>query len=130
MYNTKIICTYHFDSIFTDNDHITDSEKGIIQDIIYRQEFLNIFGIDEYDDTIVMKSLEELCEKIKNSPFLVECLNILSQQLMSTEPIYGLMLMFSCDYMYCAHECISQFIETGEILQESENQLRKLVFLE
>ena len=69
MYNTKIICTYHSDDIFTENDHITDSEKGIIQDIIYRQEFLNIFGIDEYDDTIVMKSLEELCEKIKNSPF-------------------------------------------------------------
>ena len=130
MYNTKIICTYHTDNIFTENDNITDDEKGIIQDIIYRQEFLDIFGIDEYDDIIVMKTLEELYEKIKDSIFFVECLNILSQRIMNTNPIYGLMLMFSWDYMYCAHECISQFIETGEILQESENQLRKLVFLE
>ena len=128
MYNSKIICTYYSNDIFRENDNITDDEKGLIHDIIYRQEFLNIFGIDEYDDTIVMKSLEELYEKIKYSTFLVECLDILSRQLMSTEPIYGLMLMFSCDYMYCAHECISQFIETGEIIKESENKLRKLVF--
>ena len=130
MYNTKIICNYHSDNIFLENDNITDEQKDLIRDVIYRQEFLNIFGIDEYDDIIVMKSLEELCEKLNDSSFLVECLRKLSQKLMSTEHIYGLMIMFSADYMFCAHECISQFIETGQILKESENKFRELIFLE
>ena len=46
MYDTQIICTYNTTEVFLETDNITDSEKDFVCNVIYRQEFLNIFKID------------------------------------------------------------------------------------
>ena len=47
MYNTKLVCTYNTSDVFLDSDNITEDEKKFICDTIYRQELLNILGIEE-----------------------------------------------------------------------------------
>jgi amino acid permease len=43
---------------------------------------------------------------------------------MRSDEELGMMLLFSYDYMYLTHICISEFIETGKI---SDENIKKLV---
>lgn len=128
MYNTKIKCSYNLKDIFTEEDKVNSYEEDIIRNMIYRQEFLDIFELDDYDNEDVMICMEELLKKIAHNQFLKKCLLKLSARYFMDDMVYGLIILFSFDYMYCAHECISQFIETGQISKESETKLNELIF--
>ena len=43
------------------------------------------------------------------------------------EDITGLIIMFSFDYLYITHTCVSQFLETGNILPEDLHELQKII---
>ena len=49
MYNTKVVCTYNTPEVFLETDNVTDDQKSFIRDVIYRQELLDILGINDID---------------------------------------------------------------------------------
>ena len=51
MYNTKVICTYNTPDVFSVDDNINEEEKGFVRDTLYRQELLNILGIEDFNDS-------------------------------------------------------------------------------
>jgi len=128
MYNTKIVCTYNTPEVFLQEDNISEEEKGFIRDTIYRQEFLNILGIEDFDDSEMESKIHELYKKVSNNEFLKECMNKLSGQFMSIDCEFGLMIMFSYDYMYLTHICISEFLETDAISENNISNLRSIIF--
>ena len=128
MYNTKIVCTYNTPEVFLDEDNVSEEEKGFIRDAIYRQEFLDILGIEDFDDSEMESKIHELYKKVSDNTFLKECMNKLSGQFMSIDCEFGLMIMFSYDYMYLTHICISEFLETGAISEKNIANLRSIIF--
>ena len=50
MYNTNVVCTYNTPEVFLETDNVTDREKTFIRDTIYRQELLDIFELEEYNE--------------------------------------------------------------------------------
>jgi hypothetical protein len=128
MYNTKIVCTYNTPEVFLDEDNVSEEEKGFIRDAIYRQEFLDILGIEDFDDSEMESKIHELYKKVSDNTFLKECMNKLSGQFMSIDCEFGLMIMFSYDYMYLTHICISEFLETGAISEKNISNLRSIIF--
>ena len=128
MYNTKIVCTYNTPEVFLDEDNVSEEEKGFIRDAIYRQEFLDILGIEDFDDSEMESKIHELYKKVSDNTFLKECMNKLSGQFMSIDCEFGLMIMFSYDYMYLTHICISEFLETGAISEKNILNLRSIIF--
>ena len=128
MYNTKIVCTYNTPEVFLEEDTVSEEEKGFIRDAIYRQEFLNILGIEDFDDSEMESKIHELYKKVSDNTFLKECMNKLSGQFMSIDCEFGLMIMFSYDYMYLTHICISEFLETGAISEKNILNLRSIIF--
>jgi hypothetical protein len=127
MYNTKVICTYNTDEIFQEDDNINDDDKDFVRDAIYRQEFLNILGIEEFDDKLLDKSIHELYEKIKNCKDLRELmLKIAGRWLIEDEEI-GLMMLYSFDFMYVTHKCVSEYLETSKISDINLNELKTLI---
>ena len=60
MYDPTVICTYMDDDVFLETDEVTDAEKDFIRNCIYRQELLNAFSLDEYDDEAINKTVAEL----------------------------------------------------------------------
>jgi hypothetical protein len=126
MYNTKVECTYNTPEVFLETDNITDDEKMFIRDTIYRQEFLNILDIDYQDDDNenddkINSTLKELYTQIKDCAELKKCMvKVIEKHMnigkyMANDEELGLLLLFSYDYMYLTHICISEFIETGKI---------------
>jgi translation elongation factor EF-Ts len=128
-------CTYNTPEVFLETDNITDDEKSFIRNIIYRQELLNVLDIDyenndEDNEEKISEAIKDLYNRVKDSNCLRKCMVKVVQKhmnvgkYMTSDEELGMMLLFSYDYMYLTHICISEFIETGKI---SDENIKKLV---
>jgi len=129
MYNTDIICTYNTSNIFLDTDDITEDDKHFIRNTIYRQELLNIFNLIEFSDEDFLKVIEELYLQIKLSTQLQFYIIQLSNLYMTNDSIFGLMILYSFDYLYLTHICVSEFLQKGIISQINIQQLDNILNL-
>ena len=136
MYNTKVVCTYNTPEVFLESDNITDDEKAFVRNIIYRQELLNVLDIDnenDYEDNEekISEAIKELYNRAKDSTCLRKCMIKVTEKhlnvgkYMTNDEELGMILLFSYDYMYLTHICISEFIETGTISDENISKLDK-----
>jgi len=117
MYNSKFICTYNYYDPSLSIPHGVDMSKidkedieGLedMSEILYQAELLQVFEMVEYKNEIVHDALDMICEKIGNyEPFKKV-----------VEKITDFPLLFSYDYFYLTHACISEFLEKGEMSSE------------
>lgn len=128
MYNTKVICTYNTPEVFFASDKITDEEKDFIRDTIYRQELLDILGMDDYNEKEMDRAIQELYEKIRDNKELKECMLKSASHFMSIDEDFGLMIMFAYDYMYLTHICVSELLKTGKITENNMWKLKSSIF--
>jgi len=128
MYNTKVICTYNIPEVFFASDKITDEEKDFIRDTIYRQELLDILGMDDYNEKEMDRAIQELYEKIRDNKELKECMLKSASHFMSIDEDFGLMIMFAYDYMYLTHICVSELLKTGKITENNMWKLKSAIF--
>lgn len=129
MYNTNHKCTYDNFDIFLDADEdVSEEEQDNIRNIIYRQDLLTIFNIDEYNESLITNAIHELYEKVKSCNELVLCMRKLAGNFLSEDEEMGLMILFAYDYMSASHLCISEFLENGTISKKRVNILNDLVF--
>lgn len=128
MYNTKFNCTYNNCYMFLKDDNISENEKKEISDVVYREELLKVFGIEEYSETELNNGIHELYDKIKDCTELKECMTKLAAHFMSEDLELGLMILFAYDYMYLSHICICEYLETGKITEKNIWNLKSIVF--
>lgn len=127
MYDTKFECRYYRDDVFLDTDDINEEEKLFIRDILYKEDVVNIFSIDYNDDFEEFSNLiSELFEKIKDCLPLKKCMEKMAAKLLSDDLVNGLTIMYSYDYMYITHKCVSEYLETGSISQKNIDLLDKI----
>jgi len=129
MYNTKVKCTYNTSEVFLETDEISNDEKEFIRDTLYRQELLDILGIQEYNEDEINCGIHELYEKIKSCIPLKECMEKMSGRFMSEDLELGLMILFAYDYMYLSHICISEYLDTGKISEKNIMNLKSIIHL-
>lgn len=128
MYNTKFECRYHKDDVFLETDQVNEEEMIYIRNILYREDFLNIFYID-YNDVfdVFETTMNKLFEKIKNCSELNKLMKDKAEKLLlSTDLKSGLIILYSYDYMYLTHKCVSEYLETGSVSQENIDLLDKI----
>ena len=128
MYNTNIICTYNTPEVFLEDDNISEKEKLFIRDVIYRQELLDILEIEEYDEKELVAAIHELYKKVKKNTFLKECMIQVAKNFMNKDEDFGLMILYSYDYMHLTHICISEFLDKGKISETNMANLRSIIF--
>ena len=136
MYNTKVECTDNTPEVFLETDNITDDEKTFIRNIIYRQELLNVLDVDyendnEDNEEKISEAIKNLYNQVKNCEKITKCMVKVVQKhmnvgkYMTSDEELGMMLLYSYDYMYLTHICISEFIEKGDIDDENIKKLTK-----
>lgn len=101
MYNTNYKCTYHT---------IADD----IDDHIYKKDMLGVFGVERFDSCIINSHIESLYENLKNNDDLVSCMKKAATTLLSEDPVLGLMILFSYDFLFVSHPCICAYLENLE----------------
>jgi hypothetical protein len=127
MYNTKYLCTYNSNDVFLENDNVNGEEVDFIRHILYKQDILNIFDVEEYDDKEFNKEIHVIYEKIKHCEKLKNCITKLANDLFSEDLEIGLIILFSYDYLYLSHLCISEYLETGDLLTGNINKLESII---
>lgn len=128
MYDTKFECRYHKDDVFLESDHVNQYEKSFIRDILYKEDLLNIFLIDYFDNDFDAFSnvITELYSKIKACLPLTECMKKMAAKVISEDLQTGLCILYSYDYMYITHKCVSEYLETGIISEENMKLLEEI----
>lgn len=125
MYNTKFECRYYKDDVILDTDDVTDSEINFIRNYLYKEDLLTIFNIDYGDsDEVFENSISELYKKIKDCELLKELMEKASKNIFSNDIKNGLCILYSYDYMYMTHKCVSEYLDTGNISEQNINLLK------
>lgn len=126
-YNTKYECRYYKEDVILHDDNVTNDEIEYIRNVLYQEDFLSIFLIDnqENDINILSNAVYELYEKIKDNDILKMFMDKAASKIMTEELQSGLCLLYSYDYMYLTHKCVSEYLNTGFISLDSNDNLNK-----
>lgn len=131
MYNTKYECRYHKEDVFLETDEVTNEEKDYIRNVLYQEDFLNIFNFDlnaDFDNTFTDEIFTELYKKLSSFTKLRECMKKVSEKIIFQNiEHYGLCFLYSYDYMYLTHKCVSCYLETGTDDNETIRLLNEMI---
>lgn len=116
MYNTHYTCFYNNEELmFPIQNKLTLEEKEEIKDLIYKEDILNSFGLNEFDEHVIINEIDNLYNIMKNVSELNDILDILSAKMMSTDRSTGFIILFSYDYFYLTHQIICDFLNDKKI---------------
>jgi hypothetical protein len=129
MYNTKFQCRYHKDDVFLETDNVNEDEKCFIRNVLYKEDLLNIFSIYQFEDdfNVFSDGISKLYSKIKYCLPLEEYMKKMAAKIISEDPEVGLCILYSYDYMYITHQCVSEYLERGSISPENIKLLEEIV---
>jgi hypothetical protein len=128
MYDINYECRYYKDDVFIETDVVTDDEKEYIRNILYREDILNIFSIDENQESDIFDTLLlELYKQLSSSEELKECMKLSAARLISEDENIGLCILYSYDFMYLTHKCVCSFLKNRTINMDDYNLLKKLL---
>lgn len=128
MYDIEYNCRYNKDNIFIEFCNVTDDEKEDIRDMIYREDMMNIFYLEENDEfDSINDALLKLYDKIKNNEEFKNCMIKAAAKLLSKDEVIGLCVLYSYDFMYLTHECISDYLKNDFVQKDKIKQLKYLL---
>ena len=133
MYNTKYECRYYKGDVILPDDTVTDEEADYIRNTLYQEDYLNIFSISygenfdfNEDFQMLSKAIYNLYEKIEHNDLLKMFMKKAAATLMSDDLQLGLCILYSYDYMYLMHECVSEYLDSGVISLVSIDKMNKI----
>jgi len=124
MYNAKYKCTYHILKNEKIEEDVEMNEYDI-SDLAYKYDFLQIFHLEDFDNEVINKCVYEIYEICIQHKELKKCMTHLNNNELSI----GFMTMFSYDYLFLLHPCLSELIENNEISEISINALKNAILL-
>lgn len=132
MYNTQMECTYNTEGVFLETDVLTDDEKIFVRDAIYRQEMLNIFKMEEYNEDIMNYRIHLLYELVKDCCQINSIMEYLSEYYTDSGDVtfdeeFGLTILYAYDYMDLTHVCVSEYLLHGTVNETHISNLKNKV---
>ena len=126
-YNTRYVCSYQDSDVFIETDDITATEKDFIRNCIYRQDLLNIFSMEEFDDSTINEQIAQLHVQIKFYSALNDCMTCLANSINTADSLLGLMVLFSFDYLFLIHPYICEYLDNGFISDTNLIQMKQRI---
>lgn len=129
MYNANYECRYYKEDVFLETDEVNDEEKEFIRDVLYKEDLMNIFDMEDHDTfDLFTNKFSELYQYVKNYEPLHKCMKKLASEVFTEDMESGFYVLYSYHYMYITHKCISEYLHTGLISDENIKLLENLVF--
>jgi hypothetical protein len=124
-YNTQYKCNYNSPDIFKNViiENIEMDEEYNMREMLYRQDLLYVFQLEEFDDEKINKIIHEIYGKIKDNSHLDTILVKMAGLFFSEDKEVGLMALFSFDYFYIFHPCLCDILKNGEVSNENLTKL-------
>jgi hypothetical protein len=138
MYNTKMICTYFYydtelkkkiPSGWMNLNLEVEQQNADICDLIYQTDYLQIFGLVEFDYNVINAEMKKIYENdgVKSNTTFQECMKKVANMFLSEDLELGFMVLFSYDYLFATHLCICDIMEYGSIQEKHLELLSNLL---
>ena len=82
---------------------------------VYRRELLAIFRTSQFDDEGINDSLDKLYIALKDNVVVAPLLVLSARMAESSDPMIGLIMLHSFDYLYLTHPLLSALLVDGQI---------------
>ena len=122
MYKTNFVCTY---KLFED---LADDEVN--SDMLYQAQFLQVFGLTDYNDSAINSSLELIKAKAYDVPELKNLIlqhpyNTATNESLDVDKILDMLLplMFAYPLLDVFHLCLISVFKTGSISTEAQEKV-------
>ena len=79
----------------------------------YQHCFLSVFGIEEFDESIIAEKTKALYEELKDNKDFINLLKQLAGKMMSEDVELGLFMLFSFDHIHDFLEILRNNENTG-----------------
>jgi hypothetical protein len=96
-------------------------------DYLYKDEYLKIFNIPEFDDKKINDVTTYVYSKMSHHEEFKQCMITAASKFVSEDEELGFMVLFSYNYFFITHRCICDFLETGEISEMNINALKTIL---
>jgi hypothetical protein len=120
-YITDFVCTYHLIGGGPGDDADDADENGI--DCLYRMQFLQAFGIADYDNTAIDEVLAEIADKIKNSDELIRVIMqhplLASPDTANSSYVDIMPFLFAYSSFYAFHKCLIDVYNADPVSDEN-----------
>ena len=113
------ICTY---KMITEDD---EDEKGL-SDLMYKIQYLQLFGLTEYDETMINEKLATVYKQLEKEPFLDELFEFHTYKGYMTKE-FMFRTMFSYEYFDLFHRLLYNYYHNLPIvdnIQQLKDQLK------
>jgi len=128
-YNTKYVCSYNDSDVFLESELevLNEDEQYFVREALYRRDICNIFNIEDqcFEENLISNNISKLYKIINSENFLKCFITKISNNLFYNSDLeLGFMVLFSFDYLYLVHDCISEFIETNKISENNKSLIK------
>ena len=117
-YITDFVCTYHL----IGGVHGDDADEYCI-DCLYLMQFLQAFGIADYDNTAIDEVLAEIVDKIKNSDELIRVIMqhplLASPDTANSSYVDIMPFLFAYSSFYAFHKCLIDVYNADPVSDEN-----------
>ena len=119
-YITDFVCTYHLIGGGPDAD--ADADEYSI-DCLYRMQFLQAFGIHDFDNVIIDEILAEIAYKIKDNDELIRVIMqhplLASPDTTKSSYVDILPFLFAYSSFYAFHKCLIDVYNADPVSDEN-----------
>lgn len=107
-------------------NYINSSESQI--DTTYRKEFLSVFDLKQYDDSIVSKTLNNIFQKYKEHPQFKQLLDLEINTIpIPMPPQTKFTFLFSFHNFFYTHKCLQDLNNSNNISDENFINLKNII---
>jgi len=121
MYKTDFVCTYKAFETIEDDE--------VNSDMLYQAQFLQVFGLTEYDDAAINAGLETIKTKAAEVPELKALILQHPYNATSSHTDDGFDTLLTCLFAYPTldlfHLCLIDAFKTGRISPENRDKVLK-----
>ena len=128
MYNSNYVCFYNDDDkLFPQNHELSQEDQYDIKDLIYKEDLLNVFGLQEFDEHHINNEISKVYSDISDWEELYPILDKLASKLMSTDREMGFLILFSYDYFFITHQILSEYFNNNRVDKDKIKELAIMV---
>jgi len=140
MYNSKFVCTYSFyDPELRHKYHKDDKfdledvkEFENLSELIYQAELLQILLLSnsfnpDANVAIEINNVMQIYNNIKSNVVFMECVDKALNCHLCKDLETAFVFLFSYDYFFLTHKCISEYLNTGNVSELNIKNLNNAI---
>ena len=125
-YNTKYVCKYYLDDLFTSyQNNVKKEEQDNVRNILYQADLLSIFKIEELNEELISTKIDQIYDIVKEENEFNNCIRFCLMDVFNNSS--KIRLNSSNDFENKLNDVIFYDLDTINLNQYDKSIFKKIV---